>query len=163
MARPLTLPLPPEVHGEPLFRDLLRVAVGSEHPFARRRRIGLAELVDEIWILSRNETMHESPVLQAFAAAGSVPPHRVIKSGSLNMRQNLLASGRFVTCVPHSLLAFGTARAHFRTLPVELPLWDTPTMILTLKNRTLGPAAEAFLGKLRELALPLVIRSSPPS
>ena len=163
IARPLTLPLPPEVDGEPLFRDRLRVAVGPEHRFARRRRIGLADLVDETWILSRNETMHESPVLQAFGAAGLEPPQRVVKTGSLNMRQNLLASGRFVTCVPHSLLPFGNSRAHFKILPIELPLWDTPTMILTLKGRTLGPAAEAFLARLRDLALPLVIRPSPPS
>jgi DNA-binding transcriptional LysR family regulator len=163
IARPLTLPLPPEVDGEPLFRDQLRVAVGPDHPFARRRRIGLADLVDETWLLSRNETMHESPVLQAFEAAGLGPPQRVVKTGSLNMRQNLLASGRFVTCVPHSLLPFGTSRAHFKTLPIELPLWHTPTMILTLKGRTLGPAAAAFLDKLRELALPLVIRPSPPT
>jgi DNA-binding transcriptional LysR family regulator len=162
IARPLTLPLPPEVDGEPMFRDRLRVAVGPAHPFARRRRIGLVDLVDETWILSRNETMRESPVLQAFEAAGLEPPRRVVKTGSLNMRQNLLASGRFITCVPHSVLPFGNARAHFKTLPIELPLWDTPTMILTLKGRTLGPAAEAFLGKLRELASPLVIRPAPP-
>jgi DNA-binding transcriptional LysR family regulator len=163
IARPLTLPLPPEVEGEPLFRDRLRVAVGPEHPFARRRRIGLADLVDETWLLSRNETMRESPVLQAFAAARLEPPQRVVMTGSLNMRQNLLASGRFITCVPHSLLQFGTSRAHFRTLPIELPLWDTPTMILTLKGRTLGTGAENFLVKLRELALPLVIRPSMPT
>jgi len=158
VARPLTLPLPPEVEGEPLFQDRLRVAVGLEHPFARRRRIGLADLVNETWILSRNETMRESPVLQAFGAAGLEPPQRVVKTGSLNMRQNLLASGRFVTCVPHSLLPFANARAHYRILPIELPPWHTPTMILTLKGRTLEPAAAAFLGKLRELALPLVNR-----
>jgi hypothetical protein len=62
--------------------------------------------------LSRNETGRESPVRQAFEAAGIDPPERVVTSGSLNMRQNLLASGRFVTCVPHSLMPFGHARTH---------------------------------------------------
>ena len=33
--------------------------------------------------------------------------------------------------------------------PVELPLWLTPTMILTLRWRNPGPALEAFLDTLR--------------
>ena len=157
VARPLTMPLPADVAGEPLFHDQLRIAVGPDHPFARRRRLQLDELAGETWILSRNETMRESPVIQAFEAAGVAPPERVVVTGSLNMRQNLLASGRFVTCVPHSLLPFGHARTHFRIVPIAIPLWATPTMILTVKGRTLGPAAEAFLVRLRELAKPLVL------
>jgi DNA-binding transcriptional LysR family regulator len=157
IARPFALPLPSDVVGEPLFHDQLRVVVGPDHPFARRRRMQLGELADHTWILSRNETRPESPVIQAFAAAGVDPPERVVATGSLNMRQNLLASGRFVTCVPHSLLPFGHARTHFRVLPIAIPTWHTPTMILTLKGRTLGPAAETFLRRVRELAKPLVI------
>jgi DNA-binding transcriptional LysR family regulator len=93
----------------------------------------------------------------AFAEAGVPFPERVLISGSLNVRQNLLASGRFVTCVPHSLLPFVRWRDSFRILPVELPLWPTPTMILKLRGRSLGPATEAFLDTLRELARPLRI------
>ena len=160
VARPLTMPLPVDVVGEPLFHDQLRVAVGPDHPFARRRRVHLGELADDTWLLSRNELMRESPVMQAFEAAGFEPPERVVATGSLNMRQNLLATGRFVTCVPHSLLPFGHARTHFRILPIPIPVWATPTMILTVKGRTLGPAAESFLARLRELAKPLVINGS---
>jgi DNA-binding transcriptional LysR family regulator len=80
-----------------------------------------------------------------------------VMTGSLNMRQNLLASGSFVTCVPHSLLPFGNARMHFRVLPIELPLWHTPTMILTIRGHDIGAAARMFLATLRELARPLVI------
>ena len=156
VARPYTLPLPPDVQGEPLFRDKLLVAVGPEHRFARRRRLALAELQDETWILSRNEVLPSGPVGQAFAEAGLAMPQRLIGSGSLNMRQNLLASDGFVTCVPHSLMPFGQARNHFKVLPVTLPLWRTPTMVLTLRGRTLNPAAQAFLTTLRRLAAPLV-------
>jgi DNA-binding transcriptional LysR family regulator len=155
VARPLTLPLPADIEGEALFHDQLRVAVGPEHPLARRRKLSLDDLRDEHWILSRNETMPDSPVPAAFAAAGVPFPLRVVVSGSLNMRQSMLASGRFVTCLPHSLLPFARLHGNFKILPVELPLWQTPTMILKLRGRSLGPAAAAFLDTLRELSAPL--------
>lgn len=155
VARPVALPLPADIEGEALFHDQLRVAVGPEHPLARRRKLSLAELSDEHWILSRNETKAHTPVPTAFSAAGVPFPQRVVISGSLHMRQNMLASGRFVTCLPHSLLPFARLRGNFHILPIELPPWPTPTMILKLRGRSLGPAAEAFLDTLRELSAPL--------
>lgn len=157
VARPLALPLPEGVDGEPLFHDQLRVAVGPEHPLARRRKPKLSDLLHEHWILSRNEVVPGTPVPLAFAAAGLPMPQRVVVSGSLNMRQNMLARGRFVTCVPHSLLPFARVRGNFHILPIELPLWASPTMILTLHDRTPAPAVESFLDTLRAMARPLRI------
>lgn len=157
VARPLVLPLPVDIHGEALFHDQLRVAVGPEHPLARRRKVNLADLMDDHWILSRNEVMPGTPVATALAASGLPMPERVVVTGSLNMRQNMLARGRFVTCVPHSLLPFARVRGNFHILPIELPLWPTPTMILQLRGRTVGRATEAFLDTLRDLSRPLNI------
>lgn len=84
-------------------------------------------------------------------------PRRVVSSGSLLARYNLLASGRFITLVPHSLRPFGRHREMVKTLPVALPSWGTPTMILTVSGRTLGPTAQLFLARLRVLAKPLDI------
>lgn len=152
VARPLSLPLPAEVEGEPLFFDRLVVVAGNTHPLARRKKLTLAELADEGWILSRNEVMPESPVALAFAAAGLEHPRRIVISGSLTSRYNLLETGRFVTCIPHSLLPFIRERKSFSILPLKLPVWHTATMILTLRGRLLSPAAELFLAELRALA-----------
>lgn len=157
VARPYQLPLPPDIEGEALFNDHLRVAVGHRSPFAGRRRIGLRELLNEFWILSRNELMPESPLGCALNAEGLSMPERVVCSGSLLNRYNLLETGRFVTLVPHSMLPFVRFRDTGCILPIELPAWTTPTMILTLRGRLLGPSSQLFLGKLRELARPLDI------
>jgi DNA-binding transcriptional LysR family regulator len=163
VARPYRLPLPAEIHGEPLFRDHMHVVVGRSNPLARRRRIDLGELIDEHWILSRNELMPESPLHEALAAHGLAMPARVISSGSLMARYNLIDAGNFVTLVPHSMLPFGRHREMAKILPITLPPWRTHTMVLTVNGRTLGPAAHLFLSKLRELAKPLDIdRSATP-
>lgn len=43
-----------------------------------------------------------------------------------------------------------------RTLPIELPAWHRPTVIMTLKDRSLSPVAKLFIATVRELALLMV-------
>ena len=152
IARPYQLPLPLGMVGEPLFTDRVRVVVGARSPFARRRRISLEELAGENWILSTNEVQSSSPIAEAFAAVGVPMPRVRMITGSLNMRQNIVPTGRFVTVMPHSLLHFARRRPELSILPIELPRWNTPTMILTLRNRTLGPAASIVMDQIRMLA-----------
>lgn len=155
IARPYALPLPLGVLGEPLWCDRLRVVVGMASPFARRRRVSLAELTNERWVLSNNEVNPDSPIVAGFAALGLPFPACFTITSSLNLRFKLLASGQFITLMPDSLLHFSTHRSSMRILPIELPRWRTPTMILTLQDRVLGPAAGIFLDKVRTLARPL--------
>ena len=145
----------PDIRAEPLFHEELRVVVGRDSPWAHRRKITLAELADEPWILSRNEAAGDSPVVEAFRHAGLPLPSCRVLTGSLNIRYTLLARGRFVTVMPGSLLRFGSARSALRVLPVELGRWRMPVVVLTLAKRSLSPAAKTFLDIVRELARPL--------
>jgi DNA-binding transcriptional LysR family regulator len=72
---------------------------------------------------------------------------------------SLLATGRFLTICPTSVLRFPTRRAKIKTLPVELPIANVPTGIVTLKNRTLSPVAQLFIDCVREVARPLAKRN----
>ncbi|MFO1224928.1 MAG: LysR substrate-binding domain-containing protein [Burkholderiaceae bacterium] len=152
VTRPATLPPPAGIEAEPLYQERLCVVVGKEHALAGRRRLTLAALHGERWILSRNELQSDSPVLQAFADAGLPLPQRRVESSTLSLRQRLLASGRFITCVPHTVLPFLRQTTSLRMLPVDLPAWPTPTMVLTLRGRVPSPAAAVFLQVLREQA-----------
>jgi DNA-binding transcriptional LysR family regulator len=140
---------------EILFEDRMFVVTRPPNKWLRRRKIALAELEDEHWILSPLEVDATSPLFTAFRAAGIEVPRARIVSASLNLRNSLLATGRFLTLVPGSVLRFGPEHLSFRVLPVELPRWRTPTAIMSLKRRTLSPAAQLFIDCARELAKPL--------
>lgn len=140
-----------DVEALSLFRERMTVVVGPTHRFASRRKIRLEELIDERWLLSRNELMAGSPVAAAFANAGLALPRKLIVTGSLNLRYALLATGTCVTVVPHSLLKFGTPRGALKLLPLELPAWSQPTCILSLKGRALSPIARIFIDTALEL------------
>jgi len=155
ISRPFGAIIPTEVHTEPLLRERLEVVVSRRSPWASRRRLSLEDLADAPWILSQSEVTGDSPVVSAFRAAGLELPRHTVLTGSLNVRYTLLATGRFVTVMPHSVLRFGAARAALKVLPIEIGRWPTPVMILRLVNRGLSPAAQTFLDIVRELAAPL--------
>src|SRR5262245_59905806 len=146
----------PDLAVHPLFCEQMFVVAGSRSKWARQGRIGLADLVDEPWIQSAGAMEPGSPTLEAFTAAGVEGPRLVVLSGSVNLRYGLLATGRYLTMFPTSLLHYGPPRASFQVLPIKLPKWPVPTSVVTLKNRILSPIAQLFIECLNELSRPLV-------
>jgi DNA-binding transcriptional LysR family regulator len=71
------------------------------------------------------------------------------------LRFELLATGRFVAPLPLSAGRFNAARFALKVLPVELPTRPWPEAIVTLKNRTLSAAVQAFIDCVREVVKPL--------
>ena len=55
---------------ETLFHDQLFVAAGTNSPWVRRRRLELADVIDEPWILPPHDSPIGSLVAEAFAASG---------------------------------------------------------------------------------------------
>src|SRR5215467_576713 len=102
----------PDLDLQPLHYEQPFVVVGSRSKWVRQRRVKLADLADEAWIQSPPEMEPGSPILKAFHAAGVPRPRVVVFSGSLNMRYSLLASGRFITMIPDSVLHYGPRRCN---------------------------------------------------
>src|SRR6266545_1345921 len=135
-----------------LFDDSYVVAAGAQHPCARRRRIELAELVSESWVLPPPEGVIWSVAMEAFRASGLDYPRATVFAALPEVRINLLATGRFLTIFSASLLKFPTGRPELKVLPVELPMARTSIGIVTLKNRTLSPVAQLFIDCARKMA-----------
>lgn len=138
-----------------LFDDGEVVAAGARNPWVRRRRIELAELMNEAWALPPRDNPIGSVAIRAFRACGLDYPRLTVISDSPHMRMSLLASGRFLSIFPTSALRFPARHPEIRVLPVELPLALLPVGIVTLKNRTLSPTARLFIEHAREVAKPL--------
>jgi DNA-binding transcriptional LysR family regulator len=140
----------PDLAVESLFHEQLFVVAGLHSRWAARRKMLLAQLLDEPWILSPVEMEPGAPVAEGFRAIGVAGPRTTIWSQSLNLRNNLLASGQFLTVIPGSVLRFGQ-QPMFKVLPIKLPRWRLPIAIITLKNRTISPVAQLFIGCVRKL------------
>jgi DNA-binding transcriptional LysR family regulator len=137
---------------ETLYDDSFVVVAGAQNPWARRRRIELAALVNEPWALPAPEGEIGSVFMETFRAKGLDYPRATVVTLPREVRMSLLVTGRFLTMCSPSILRFPTRRSDIRVLPVELALARVPVGIVTLKNRTLTPVAQLFLEHAREIA-----------
>jgi DNA-binding transcriptional LysR family regulator len=135
-----------------LFDDSYVVVAGKQNPWARRRRIELAELVNESWVLPPPEGAFGSVAEEAWRASGLDGPRARVFAVSYEMRLSLLSTGRFLAIFPASASRFPTWRPEFKVLPVKLPVARPPNGIVALKNRTLNPVAQLFIKHAREVA-----------
>ena len=135
-----------------LFDDSYVVVAGLRNRWARQRRIELADLLQESWVLPPPETVIGEVLRDAFSASGLVYPRATVVTDSPHTRISLLATGRFVTVFPASVLRMSTKHAGLKVLPVELPKARRPNGIITLKKRTLSPVARLFIDCAHEVA-----------
>jgi DNA-binding transcriptional LysR family regulator len=140
---------------EVLFDEPMFVVVGAQNPLLRRRKINFAELIDELWVLPRPETVLGSYIGELFQAGGRPSAPAGIFCNSIKMQWDMVASGRFIGLFPRSVLHFASQRTFIKVLPVAMPpeLGSrlAPVGIVTLKNRTISPVAQLFIQYTREL------------
>ena len=135
-----------------LFDDPYVVVAAAHHPWARRRRIELAELVGGSWVLPPPESPPGLIAKEAFRAGGIDYPRVTVVATTPEVRTSLLQTGRFLTIFSTSALRFPTRRSELKVLPVGLPLACASIGVVTLKTRTLSPVAEIFIEHAREVA-----------
>jgi DNA-binding transcriptional LysR family regulator len=135
-----------EVNVEVLFDDPLVVVAGPQTPWARRRRVDLAELVDERWILGPPNVASYQDMMEMFRARGLSMPKVALESLSVPLRTYLLANGPFIAVMPRSI----ASQSPVKVLPVKLPVRPWPFVIFTLKNRTVSPTVDCFIAHLRD-------------
>ena len=135
-----------------LFEDTFVVVAGAENPWVRRRRIALADLMNEPWTLAPAESGLGQLTAEAFRSCGLDHPRTTVVSPTPEVRMSVLATGRFLSIFPTSSLRFPTRRPELKVLPVELPMRRVPNGIITLKDRALSPVAELFIEHAREVA-----------
>jgi DNA-binding transcriptional LysR family regulator len=133
-----------------LYEDRPFIVSGRRSRWASRRKIDLAGLANEPWLLPR-EGKFVTLLAEAFRSSGAPVPQFGIRSYSVHQRMTLLATGRFISAEVGSVLRFSANRFPLKVLPIQLDIQPWPVWIVTLKNRTVSPAALAFLKCVRDV------------
>lgn len=129
---------------EPLFDDQHFVVAGAQSKWAGRRKLGLADLVNEPWIIPPNPVVR-AVLNAAFEAEGLTCPPGRVAADSVLARVHLIATGGFVSVFPESVLRSVAAQMSFKVLPIKFQVKAPPIVIVRLKNRTLSPAVDRFI------------------
>jgi len=141
-----------EIDAQVLFQDDYFVVAGARSPWARRRKVALADLLDEPWILVPPNNVFAPFMAQAFSAQGLELPRAAVTSFSAAIRTQLVATGRFLTILPGSMLRANAERWELKALPIKLDALSLPVAIFKLRHRTASPVVEKFIEHVRAAA-----------
>jgi DNA-binding transcriptional LysR family regulator len=144
-----------DLTAEPLFDEPIFVVAGAQNGWLGRRKIELAQLLGEPWLMPPRETAPGALMAGIFHELGLTMPQAAVVTNSIQMMSTLLASGPFLAMYPRSMLQFCAKGLTPKILPVRLPEQSAPVGTVTLKNRTLSSTARLFIDGVREVAKPL--------
>jgi DNA-binding transcriptional LysR family regulator len=107
--------------------------------------------VDERWTFTSDEVIR-GMIEEAFASRGLAPPREKVSASSMLLRSRLVATGRYLTVLPDSVLRSNAKSWGVKILPVDFATRPMAVTIVTLKNRTLSPVAQIFIEHVRAVA-----------
>lgn len=134
-----------DLHVEPLYEENYYVVASARSPWARRRKISLADLADAPWLHMPPDNIISVLIGRAFEKQHLTVPQERVASLSMHLRCHLVANAGFVTIMPNSMLRFNADRWGLKALPIDLGIRSRNVAIITLKHRTLSPVVQLFI------------------
>lgn len=139
---------------EILYDDPLIVVADARHPLVGRGSLQLAELVHQAWALPPANSASGRYIRDAFQTNKLDLPTTIISTYSHVLRNNLLATARFITVLPKSMFEVMAKGLSIKALSVSLPTTRRTVAIVILRKRTLSPIAQLFIETVRAVAKP---------
>lgn len=137
---------------EPLLQEPFVAVAGANSQWARKRRLDLADLMEESWVLPPHDSTPGAIISGIFHASGLKSPRVGVATLSIQLTTTLIATGKFVGVLPNSVARFSARRVRLKILPVKIPTTRYSIVIITVKNRTPSPFAKLFIEQARAVA-----------
>jgi DNA-binding transcriptional LysR family regulator len=141
-----------EFESEVLFEQRFHVVAGAHNPWARKRRVQLADLADQPWVMPSLDGTVGQLAAEVFRASGVRVPHVAVVTSSFQLTHRLLEDGPFLALLPASVLPAVKDHSLLRIVPVALPSQSSPIGITKLRDRKLSPLASMFIEAARGVA-----------
>ncbi len=147
-----------DMNVEALFEDPHYIVAGTNSPWANRQDIALTELASEPWIIPPSSIIEK--FLQVEFERREIKLNVSVNAASILLRIQLLATGRYISVMPLSLLSGNSKQWPIKALKVkDVHLTPPPISLVTLKKRTLSPVVERFVEHLRGIGKSMALPS----
>lgn len=137
--------------------------VRAGHPLARRRRLGIAQLVDQPWVMPPAGSMLRDRLEALFLGSGLAMPARVMETTSVPLIESLLRHTDAIVALPANLLQPACEAGMVRRLPVEATVRMAIFGLITRRHHTMSAHAAQVLAVLREAAAELGMAMPVPA
>lgn len=136
---------------ERLFDDVFVVCSAVDHPLAKRRRLTMADLTNELWTLSVPLVLNVQHLHRTFQASGLPPPQVAIEARPLRLRLQICASTRLLSFNARRSLQLVAPRLRLKELPVKELQWSRAVGVIYRKESYLSPAARRLIQLLKTM------------
>jgi DNA-binding transcriptional LysR family regulator len=129
----------------------LAVIAHQSHPLVRKRKIALAEVAGERWVLPPKTTLPMVEFESRFKAAGLERPIAAVETRSISSTRALVALSGFLSWQPRALLTVDDPGARIVELPVQDLVWRRQFYIFKRRRGILSPGALQLVEELRRI------------
>lgn len=137
---------------EMLCEDYAQIVVRKDHPLLAQSGLTLASLIDQPWILPRQETSLRRQIDEGFRQQGLRAPANIVESVSILTNRALVLRSDYLAVWPVQLARFEADLGLVQALDIPLPTTHRPIGISTRRDARLSPAAETLITALRGAA-----------
>lgn len=137
---------------QPLAENPHSVFARASHPLARKRRVQLAELARQAWVLPPPGNVLRDSLAVIFTEHGLTLPTQDVETAALPVIVSLLREADMLSALADEVVHAELDAGVLVRLPVTLPLRLGAAGIVTRRDHRLPPAARALLETLRETA-----------
>jgi DNA-binding transcriptional LysR family regulator len=141
-----------ELSFEPLAVETHGVIARAAHPFPRKRRLDLADLADQPWILPPSGSLLRDRLDAMFVQRGLGPLRNVVETASIQVIISLLQNTDMISALQVEAVDPYCKVGLLRVLPLTLGVLMEPFGIVTRRGHPMSPGTEAMLASLREAA-----------
>jgi DNA-binding transcriptional LysR family regulator len=152
IARIHHLPHVAELAYDGLVENPHGVFARAGHPLARKRRVTLAELAQQDWVLPPPGNVLRDRLSVVFSEHGLTLPQQGVETASLPVITSLLGMSDMVSVLADEVVRPDVSAGRLAKLAIPLPLGLGAAGIVARRDHALSPPAQRLLEVLRETA-----------
>lgn len=137
---------------QPLCQDYAEIVVRAGHPLLQRPGLTLPDLMDQPWVLPRQETSLRRQIDEGFRQMGLRAPANIVESVSILTNRALVLRDNYLAVWPVQLARLESDLGLVAALDIPLPTTHRPIGISTRRDARLSPAADILISALRDAA-----------
>jgi DNA-binding transcriptional LysR family regulator len=134
---------------ERLYDDEFVVCAAAHHRLCSRRRVALADMLDEEWALSSPAVLNVQHLRRVFADRGLPAPRVAVEARPVRLRLQICAATQLLSFSARRVLRRLAPQMRLRELPVEELRWRRSFGVICREDAYLPPGARRLIELLR--------------
>jgi LysR family transcriptional regulator of gallate degradation len=143
---------PPDIEREVLLRDVFVVVLSPRHRLADRKRLSLAQLRDEQWVMLNAHTTMSRQIEALFAAENESWPTHCTITNSVTALKSLVMRSNVVSIVSRRLVGLEAGAGYLICVPLRKPHFTREVCLRRRRNASPTPLVQRFVAAIRIVA-----------